>query len=341
MRCLIPLVLGFCLVTLALTPAAPPLIPGLDLRALCDHSDVIVVGRALHVREGKSTTVVIQGKSFPGRHMLVELSVERVMKGRAEGTALTFSFSVPSVPIVSFGYEEVSVGQFGIFFLRKSDGGHEVLDPYHPFVIAAPGAPQASGNLLDQVTAEVTHVLRSVQVSSDVKEQALWVLNNVRTPVATAAIRAATRNQPLSVRLIAIGALLARNDISELDAAEDTLLHPPQNVNQNLVAGVASAIRFGVKDPRAIPTLARLLKSGDVNVRRGAASALRSTQDQDAIKPLAQALYDTDGEVLYQAVIGLAEITGTTGEWAPASDTFLKNPQRYLDHWRDWAKANK
>lgn len=339
MRCLIPLVLGFCLATLALTPAAPPLIPGLDLRALCDHSDVIVVGRALHVREGKSTTVVIQGKSFPGRHMLVELSVERVMKGRAEGTALTFSFSVPSVAIVSTGYGEVLAGQFGIFFLRKVEGGYEVFDPYYPAVVACPGAPRTQGTPLDQVTGEVAHVFASPAASVDTKRQGIWVLQAVEGAAATYALRTATRNQPVEVRLAAISALLARNDISELATVEDILVDPPRDVNRNMVAGLASALRFGVKDPRAIPTLARLLKSGDVNVRRGAASALRSTQDQAAIKPLAQALQDTDGEILYQAVIGLAEITGTTGEWAPASDTFLKDPQHYLDHWRDWAKS--
>src|SRR5574337_256278 len=193
MRHYFAVLLSSCI--LALTPGAAlaPLIPGLDLSALCDHSDVIVVGRALHVRQERSTTVVIQGKGFPGRLMVVELNVEKVMKGRTEGGALTFRFAVPSVPIVSSGYEEVLAGQFGVFFLRRFEGGYQVLDPYYPSVVASPGAPRTTGSLLDQVTAEVAHVFASPEASVDTKVQAVRVLQGVEGPAAAIALRTATR----------------------------------------------------------------------------------------------------------------------------------------------------
>jgi HEAT repeat protein len=85
-----------------------------------------------------------------------------------------------------------------------------------------------------------------------------------------------------------------------------------------------------------------LLRSSDVNVRRAAAAALRNTQNRAAIPSLAQgALQDSDREVQYEAVIGLAEITGMNGDWAPTYGAFLKEPQRYVDHWRECAKAQK
>ena len=72
--------------------------------------------------------------------------------------------------------------------------------------------------------------------------------------------------------------------------------------------------------------------------RRAAASALRHTEADSAIASLLQALEDTDQEVRYQAVLGLATITGET-EWGPSLDSFAREEQRYLAHWRQWTKA--
>jgi HEAT repeat protein len=78
-----------------------------------------------------------------------------------------------------------------------------------------------------------------------------------------------------------------------------------------------------------------------VNLRRGASAGLRNTRDPAAVEPLTRALHDSDRDVQYQAVIGLAEITGTTGEWAPGYGLFLRAPERYVNHWQEWAKERK
>lgn len=337
MRSYIPLLLGCCLVDFAAVPVRARLIPGLNPQVLCDQADVIVVGRIVDVRPGGPTTV----EGYPGRLMVAQLAIDKVLKGATKSGPINFSFSVLAVPVVSAGYPGVPSGQYGVFFLRRAGSGYEVFDPYHPFIVAFPGAPQTSGSLSDQVIGEVGHVLGSRQGSIDAKQKALWVLRSVRTPAATAALKSASRDPDATVRLLAIALLLVRNDISELATVEDILIHPPQDVNQNLLAGLAFAIRDGVHDPRAIPVLTRLLASKDVNVRRGAAAALRGTHDNAAIKPLTRALYDSDREVQYQAVIGLAEITAAASEWSPATGTFNQNPKKYLDYWRDWAKSRK
>lgn len=342
MRRFMSLAVGCCLLSLASVPGAARIGPvDPDLPALCDRADLIVVGRASAVGADGATTLVDNGATYPARLMVVDLQVERALKGTATGHSVTFTFAVPTVPVVGVGGVGVASGQFGIFILRGGLGGYEVLDPYYPFIVAVPGAPQTSGSLVDQVTAEVAYVLDSPAASATLKHRAVSVLASSRTPVATAALRTAARNQPLEIRLAAIAVLLARNDISFLTEAEEILLRPPPGVDQNLLAGLASAVGSGVKDARAIPSLARLLRAKDLTLRRGAVTALRNTRDGAAIDPLAQALYDGDPEVQYQAVIGLAEITGAPSEWSPASETFQNDPQRYLEHWRDWAKATK
>lgn len=341
MRRLMGLVLGCSLSALGprLTPASiGPVAP--DLPALCHRADLIVVGQATGVREDGATTLVDSGATYPARLMVVDLDVERALKGTASARIVTFTFAVPTVPVVSVGGVGVAGGQFGIFFLRRGPGGYEVVDPYYPFVIAAPGAPETSGTLVDQVIAEVAYVLDSPGAPAGLKRQAVSVLASSRTPVATGALRAAARNQPLNIRLAAIGVLLARNDISFLAEAQRILLSNDPRIDESSRDNVAFAIRDGVKDPRAIPFLVPLLPSRDVYVRRGAASALRNTHDAAAVKPLAEALYDTDREVRYYAVVGLGETTGQN-EWTPSIDYFQQNEQRFLNHWREWAKSRK
>jgi hypothetical protein len=273
--------------------------------------------------------------------MVVELDAKKILRGERTTGPVTFTFSMPTVPVVSVGGVPVSRGQFGVFFLRKGSRGYEVLDPDHPFVLATPGAPRTPGGLVDQVTAEVAHVLETPTEPDRLKEQAVSILASSQSSVAAAALKAATRNQPLNVRLGAMAVLIARGDISLLPEAQQLLLSSDPRIRPDRRDNLASALGYGVRDARAVPFLAPLLRSGDVFVRRGAASALRNTRSATATKPLGQALYDSDRDVQYQAVIGLAEITGTVGEWAPATSTFLQDPQHYLDHWRDWAKSQK
>jgi hypothetical protein len=85
----------------------------------------------------------------------------------------------------------------------------------------------------------------------------------------------------------------------------------------------------------------------ETNLDGSGAATFSSTQGRSlspgaaAMGPLTEALYDADSSVRYSGVSGIAEITGTLGEWAPAYDTFLKDQQKYLDYWRDWAKSRR
>jgi hypothetical protein len=320
-------------------PRSPAtLVPQLDLGALTSQADLIAVGLVAEVYQEGATILDINGVTAEGHGMRARLAVERIIKGESPSGDLIFRFALPDAPA---GYPGIGKGQFGVFFLRKGTRGYEILDPYYPFVVAGPGAPNVSGNYSDQVIAEVAHVFSLTSSSLDTRLRALLILSTVRTDGATAGLKIAARASDVRVQSWALGALLRRNDISLMDSAEEMMLSQDPKITSDLKAAIAYGLRDGVKDARAIPALARLLESTDPNVRRGTASALRNTQDSAAIKPLAHALYDSDPEVQYQAVMGLAEITGTVGEWAPASDTFLKDRQRYLDHWREWAQKRR
>ena len=316
--------------------AGATLVPNLDLESLCDRADLIVVGLAADVRRQSETTIGGQAQGMEGPSMTAELDVERVLKGKFADSKLSFKFTLPAAPAGA-----IVRGQFGIFFFREAKTGIEILDRYHPYVVAAPGAPITVGTYLDQVTAEIAYAATSEVVPPQGRRDAIEALRTLPSPAATSALRTAALAGDAGTRMSALAALLARGDIKYLDQAVSALLSAEQGANEFLVWRLSSSLEFGVRDPKAIPALVRLLRSRYAPARRAAAAALRNTHDGAAIKPLTQALNDNDSEVQYQAVIGLAEITGAPSEWSPATATFDKDPKKYLDHWREWAKTNR
>jgi HEAT repeat protein len=267
--------------------------------------------------------------------MIATLRVDRMIKGRSDKPTLLFRFFIPD----SLAYASIVPTQFGMYFLRETQQQeYVVLNPYYPFIVAAPEALTARGSDLNQVVAELAHVITSSRVSPKERSAAIAALDTVKTVAATAALRDAARNKDATLRIQATGALLRRNDISVMSMVENILLRPAES-EKPMLGGLAFNLE-GVKDPKAIPSLSRLLDAGDVQTRRGAAAALRNTGSLSAIEPLSKGLEDNDIEVRYSAVIGLAEITKQYAH-GPAMDLYMQDEQRYLTYWRNWAKNRR
>jgi HEAT repeat protein len=201
----------------------------------------------------------------------------------------------------------------------------------YPFIVASEDATLSEGGPLDNVVANLGHLLMQSGASSNTRIEAVRALSSVKTEAASSALRAAAQDQNTSLRLEAAAALLRRNDISPLDMVVELLLQPSQNIDQSARGDVVFALDT-IKDPLAIPALSRLLSEGDVEVRRRASAALRHSGSKQAIGALAKALDDTDQAVRYNAVTGLAEITQETNGM-PSIEAFKKNETPYLTHW--------
>jgi hypothetical protein len=330
------LCLGFVAVPV-LTKAS--LVPQLDLSALVDTSDLIVVGAVTEVRQGERSTITVQGQSVPALSMTTTLDIESVLKGKLANSRVSFQFFLPLWPV---GYRGIPPGQFGVFFLRQASGGWQLLDGYHPYVVAAPGRPGTGGTYLDNVTAELANALSSPQTSIGTKRDAVEALGTLTTPAASAALEAAAEGGQVAPRALAMTALLERGKGEWIEAAAIFLASSERGLDPYVLwrlSGAIEIIELRLRDPKPIPALVPLLHVSNVTVRRAGAAALRNTHNAAATDPLIDALQDSDLEVQYQAVIGLAEITGTTGEWAPGSELFRQDPGRYVDHWREWAKS--
>ena len=290
--------------------------PALNLLALTKESSLIVVGKIVSVRDAGEGVLSLRGLSIPVQKKIGKIQVSRILKGHHSDPTITIEFVQT---VIWYGIKDVGMERVGMFFLKSNaSNGFIFTSYYYPFVVAAMAAPRAGGNDYDRVLAEVVNVLDLPQTTWGDKYAAIDVLKEIETPAASASLRLAAKSGDMRVKLRAVAALLSKNDISELEFAEKMLSGRPSGIALELINNLTAALH-GVKDPKAIPTLVRLLGSRYVEVRRSSAFALRRTGADAAISPLMKALYDNDRDVRYHAVMGLAEITKQYS-WAPAMD---------------------
>lgn len=311
-------------------------IPALDVRALTNGADLIVVGRVTDLWEEGPSKIEMQGQSIPARRIVAVLSTVRILKGGFNGSTVSFRFLVPDAPL---GYGSISRTQFGMFFLRQAGPNKFfIVNQYYPFLVALVGSPEKQNSILDQVIAEVAQVLVAQKTTRAERKQAINILDRVITRRSTEALRKASNTLDSLLRLQAAAALLRRNDISTLEVVESILFQPPPKVEQGVLRNLAFAIKDGIEDPQAVPVLSRLLNSPEAIVRQSSAAALRRIGTESVLLPLSEALWDNDREVRYQAVLGLAIVTRRS-DWAPSLDRFMQEEQLYLTYWRKWVKS--
>lgn len=325
------------LVILSVVLANSRPIPVLDLDDLTKKADVILSGRVASVRETGKTVLAFQSQEVPARIMIGEMRVDKILKGPIGESSLKVRFLLPESPV---GYHSVAPLSYRVFFLKRTVNDYEFVSPYYPSVVAVSGVPVQAVPDIERVVEQVAGVLHSSSSSLEQKREAVFVLSRTRNGAATLALRPGLREEDVTLRLSTAAALLERNDTSGLNIAEEALLSPNPNTPQFLLHNLSYAISEGVKDDRAIPTLAKLLHAPSPETRRAAVSALRHTGSRSAISALVEALEDPDIEVRYYGVIGLAEITGQS-EWRPNMDEFRSDPKRYLSYWADWARFRK
>jgi hypothetical protein len=287
----------------------------LDIERLTSEADTIFVARV---------------NSINGRN--AALTVDKVVKGAANAATVDVELIADAT-----GQQRVTSSQVGLFFLKtNANGTYRVLDPDYPSVIAPADAVVIDGSPLDRVVSIVGQLLTKSN-SIDLRREAVKILSSARNERATALLRQASKADDPVVRMQSLTALVSRDDPGALETAEPILLHPPARIEQYLLDNLSAALE-GIKDPKAIPILQRLLSASSSRTRVAAVAALRQMHTSDAIEALVIALGDANREVRYEAVIGLAELTGQN-QWAPAVDKFAQNEQRYLDHWKEWSRV--
>jgi hypothetical protein len=227
-------------------------------------------------------------------------------------------------------------------FLKHREEGYVFADRHYPSLPAiarvTTPAGSASGEApVQRVVAELGRVISSAEAPARDK----WtVLVRAYAVPKSASFSSALQlglqgaNDDLKYRMQA--ELMARDDLSQLSAAERLLLTGSLNAKQKEL--FLSVIANQIKNPNAAPVLADLLHSGDAETRNAAAEALWHSPDTRAVPDLVKALQDESEQVRFYAVRALAEFNHEP-EWGPSRVEFQERQQQYLSYWQDWAAA--
>lgn len=313
----------------------------LTLSAQIERSEVIVVGAIISVRQVDMTEVAIAGRSVPAKLYEAEVHVDRALKGHAPPSPLFVRFPIEDNPAGGSGrYRGVAAPSYRIMFLRPLGSHFAFTDPQFPSLPAEPGPPLTSPDVVSAVVQELARVISSPNAEEMNKLEVMYRLESVPLPAVTDIFQRQLSAIDPVLRATAVSALLQRNSLQALAVARELVMNPPPNVPDYLIGNIASAIGRGVKDEKAIPILADLIRAPDARTRRSVAYALRNTASRQAIPALVAALNDSDREVRYYAVIGLGEITNQP-DWRPLMEDFLANEKKYLQYWRAWATENR
>jgi len=313
------------------------LAPTMDVSALIRDANLIAVGEVTDVWEDGQEEYQVNGISESGRLMRARFGIRRVLKGDAVDE-LSFTFFRSNLG--DSGFVGVDKGEFGLFFFRNSDDGLIFASHYYPKIIAGQEECVTAGEPVDRVVGELACVIQSPTSAVFDRLSSLRALATVLAPSATEVLRRAVRELHPPFDLLAAIYLVQRNDISALPLVEEGARTSPtlevSDKGHSIFEYHWGGALAGIKDPAAIPTLARLLTVADSEIRQGAVAGLRNTGSEVALEPLSQALYDSDIWVRWNAVMALAAITHQK-EWYPFYDAFKDNEQLYLDYWKAWA----
>lgn len=104
---------------------------------------------------------------------------------------------------------------------------------------------------------------------------------------------------------------------------------------QKAKSAICSAIET-IRDSKIVSQLNILTEHPDELLRKSVVYALRSIHDLSSVPYFIRRLRDSNPDIRYNAVMGLAEATKKYQEWAPAIDTFHKDETQYIQRWEAW-----
>ena len=313
----------------------------LDLAEQTEKTDIIVVGAVTSVRQAGTSEVEAGGRAVQAQVIDAHVRVDRTLKGSNVPQQTIVRFTLPISPAGSVGYTGIAAPSYRMLFLRRAGNHFELANNSASSLPAtAEGTMTRSSDVLSAVVQELSNVIDSPNTAEGAKLEALFRLGSTSSTTASDILRRELSASNLTIRASAASELLQRNYVPALLVAQELLMHPQADVPTYVLRNLASAIGRGVREERCIPILRVLLNAPDAQTRRAAALALRNTASQQAIPGLVAALGDTDSEVRYYSVIGLGEITNQP-DWRPLLEHFLADQNKYLEYWREWARANR
>jgi len=308
-------------------------------RQLFEQADFVVkatVSRVTELGEGaNSLSDDPKARSFL---FAAEVRPIHVLKGSLPAGPMTVSFDrgIHRLPV-----EDLEAGGTYVLFLKASGSGYVLADPVKSKVVADPDRPPGQP---EGVTAEerLRAEFRGQLDSPDVKvvEAALCALGELRLSKDDA--QDAARFIAAPNKALAGSALLALLESGYYEYLDDAISYmaadAPAESKAPFYASKIGGVVRQITDPAVAARLIGAMDDPKTLVRQCAAYALRQAKVRAAVPVFMKGLQDSDFDVRYQCLMGLAEtVEGKdTGEWATSVEPFSKDETKYIRVWQDW-----
>lgn len=312
-------------------------IPGLVLDDIINSSDLIVTGKVIASHEVSRNRQTIRGSTQLVRLVAADVLVVSVLKGTS-APRVRVNYLMPLEEDV--GYRNLPLGTSRVIFLKKVGPGFEFANPFYPSAPALTSKDnQKDPSIRKNIIVAVASSLSADGVTVAEKHEALYFLEQSKAVESSGEIEKLLESVDKGLSVRAASVLLRLNQISALPFAEKVLTKGILDVEPWEIENLALSLSK-LRDERGIPTLRRLLRSGQLKTRQSAALALFDMKNPATRPALSEALSDTDFNVRYYAVIGLADST-SIAEWRPSVEVFRKEEGKYLEFWKAWARDNQ
>jgi len=317
----------------------------MNLKELTDTSDIVITGKVQSILEKERTTINENGDHIPTQQFDALISVDNVVKGVWTQSSITIRYLRP---IGAFGgYTDVTPQQIGMFFIKKSANGFIFTSPSKPAVAIVPNIAINGETPYDRVVSQFAGTILSIKTTNSEKASAIRALFLEKNSNIPPVLHEAIKHKDRSVKLTAVAGLIIMGDTTVLSVAEKELI---SNNNQQLDHEqllLTGAIQSGITQDQVetIPILGHLLHAKDVEVRRAAALSLNRIASNHQLSSMAPflvfALDDKDPKVRMEVVQALAKVEHDADIWGSYfKKDFETNEQKYLNHWKQWAKEN-
>lgn len=302
------------------------------LDQIVQEAQIIVFADVGKPQEIGPDHINFRGTKIPSTRLRSALRNPRLLKGTIDAQIIEVEWQRPHGSS-SLGYRTLESGN-RIVFLKISDGRYVLANPMLPSAPAAATNTATRSYGVEGVLQLVSAAASDEKLPLSTRREAARLLSFVIHPIVERTYKSLLLAPDPELHVTAATALLQRNDWRTLELLVPVLVgQSPSNLPWYTFQNFSSAIASGVTAPEAIPALRRLIVEGvDVRIRRAAASALRRTGSPLAMQSLAVALKDSDSDVRYEAVIGLADLLDQPA-WRPLRQDFDANESRYIDHW--------
>jgi hypothetical protein len=291
------------------------------------RADLVVKGRVSAVTENPSGALTFR----------IQVSV--VLKGEAKGE---LTVRVTKAPADGMAAARPVPDTFALFFLGESAAEKVPIDPNDWWISVREGreaAAQESNTPLARVRSELLFTCSGPKGPSCL--QAIRALGRLPPEPRTVQVLGEFREAEEELAGAALEALLLLNqpEAVQLTAAYLTRVEAiPEARRSGALVRQSEAILealAGLTAEEAVQHLAALLSHSDVRLRRAASLALSRIPEGACIPFLVRVLDDTDQEVRYHGVSGLARIT-LKRDWGPPLPAFRKDEQKYVAFWKSW-----